>query len=139
VPRAVLDTDVLVAALITPNGASARLLLELRAGAFELVVSPKVLAELRDVLSRPEFEPHVSAGEIDAYIELIQRESIVVEDPAPSPQPLSGDPDDDYLIVLAHAARVNALVTGDAHLLDLRDTVPTMTPREFLESLTAGI
>lgn len=43
VPRAVLDTNVLVSALITPHGPNARLLLELRAGAFELVVSPMLL------------------------------------------------------------------------------------------------
>jgi uncharacterized protein len=138
VPRAVLDTNVLVSALITPDGASARLLLELHAGAFELIVSPTLLAELRDVLGRPKFERYVSAPEVDAYVELIGRESILVEDPAPSPAPLSVDPDDEYLIDLARAARVDALVTGDVHLLDLRETVPVVTPREFLESLTAG-
>jgi putative PIN family toxin of toxin-antitoxin system len=50
VPRAVLDTNVLVSALISPGGPSAALLLELRAGAFELVASPTLLAELREVL-----------------------------------------------------------------------------------------
>lgn len=135
-PRAVLDTDVLVLALITPDGASARLLLELRAGAFELVVSPTLLAELRDVLGRTKFEHLVTAPELDAYLELISRESILTADPAPSPEPLSVDPDDEYLIDLARAARVDALVTGDRHLLDLRETLPVVTPRVFLESLT---
>lgn len=136
-PRAVLDTNVLVSALITPDGASARLLLELRAGAFELVVSPTLLAELRVVLGRPKFERYVTAPELDAYAEFISRESILIEDPAPSPEPLSADPNDEYLIDLARAARVDALVTGDRHLLDLRETLPVVTPREFLESLTA--
>jgi putative PIN family toxin of toxin-antitoxin system len=139
VPRAVLDTNVLVSALITPDGASARLLLELRAGAFELIVSPTLLAELRDVLGRPKFERYLSAPDVDAYVEMIGRESILVEDPAPSPEPLSVDPDDEYLIDLARATRVDALVTGDAHLLDLRETVPVVTPRQFLESLTAAL
>jgi putative PIN family toxin of toxin-antitoxin system len=83
VPRAVLDTNVLVSALITPDGASARLLLEFRAGAFELIVLRTLLTELRDVLGRPKFERCVSAPEVDAYVELIGRESILVEDPAP--------------------------------------------------------
>ena len=65
--------------------------------------------------------------------------SVLVEDPAPSPGPLSADPDDEYLIDLARAARVDALVTGDVHLLDLRETVPVVTPREFLASLTAAL
>lgn len=136
-PRAVLDTNVLVSALITPAGASARLLLELRAGSFELVVSPTLLSELREVLGRPKFERNVSMSEIDAYVELIERESILAEDPAPSSTPMSVDPDDEYLVDLARAARVDALVTGDDHLLALRDTLPVVTPREFLESLTS--
>jgi putative PIN family toxin of toxin-antitoxin system len=137
VPRAVLDTNVLVSALIAPDGATARLLIELRAGAFEVVASPMLLAELGDVLRRPKFRRFVSEVEVNAYVELIRRESIVVDDPAPSREPLSGDPDDEYLIDLARAARVDALVTGDAHLLELRELLPVRTPREFLESLAA--
>ena len=40
------------------------------------------------------------------------------------------------LIALARAAPVDALVSGDVHLLRLRRVIPVLTPREFLESLT---
>jgi hypothetical protein len=136
VPRAVLDTNVLVSALISPEGASARLLIELRAGAFELVASPMLLTELGEVLGRAKFRRYVSAPEIDAYVELIRRESNVHDDPGPSSEPLSADPDDEYLIDLAREARVDTLVSGDQHLLDLREVLPVMTPREFLDSLS---
>jgi putative PIN family toxin of toxin-antitoxin system len=135
VPRAVLDTNVLVSALISPGGGSARLLLELRSGAFELIVSPLLLAELREVLGRDKFRRYVSEAEADAYVELIRSEAVVRADPVPSPEALSADPDDDYLIDLARDARADALVTGDAHLLDLRAVFPAMTPAEFLETL----
>lgn len=135
VPRAVLDTNVLVSALISPGGGSARLLLELRSGAFELIVSPLLLLELRDVLRRDKFRRYVSEAEADAYVELIRSEAVVRADPGPSPDPLSADPDDEYLIDLARDARADALVTGDAHLLDLRALIPAMTPAEFLELL----
>jgi uncharacterized protein len=135
VPRAVLDTNVLVSGLISPAGPSARLLVELRAGALELVVSPTLLAELREVLGRAKFRRYVSEPEIDVYVELIRRESIVLDDPPPSSEPLGVDPDDEYLIDLARDARVHALISGDAHLLDLRHAVPALTPREFLASL----
>ncbi len=135
-PRAVLDTNVLVSALITPAGASARLLLELRAGAWELVVSPMLLAELRQVLARQKFRRYVTAAEADAYVELIRLDSIVHDDPTPSTAgPISADPDDQFLIDLARAVPVDALVSGDRHLLDLRHTAPIMTPGEFLASL----
>lgn len=135
VPRAVLDTNVLISALISPIGGSARLLLELRSGAFELIVSPLLLAELRDVLRRDKFRRYVSEAEADAYVELIRSDAVVRADPGPSPDPLSADPDDEYLIDLARDAGADALVTGDAHLLDLRAIIPAMTPAEFLEML----
>jgi len=135
VPRAVLDTNVLVSALISPSGASAQLLIELRSGGFELIVSPLLLAELREVLSRPKFRRYVSEAEIDAYAELIRREGLVVDDPLPSSEPVGVDPDDEYLIDLSRAGQVDALVTGDVHLLDLRDVLPMRTPREFIDSL----
>ncbi len=134
-PRAVLDTNVLVSALISPGGPSAALLLELRAGAFELVVSPSLLAELGDVLGRAKFRPYVTAAEAAAYIDLVRRESTIHDDPPPAEEPLSADPDDEYLVDLARAAAADVLVSGDSHLLVLRDVMPVMTPSEFLATL----
>lgn len=135
VPRAVLDTNVLVSGLISPSGPSAQLLIELHSGAFELVVSPTLLAELSDVLRRPKLRRHVSEPEAVAFVDYIRTASIVIDDPKPPARPSTADPGDEYLIVLAAAAKVDALVSGDAHLLDLRDELPVLTPREFLESL----
>jgi putative PIN family toxin of toxin-antitoxin system len=98
-------------------------------------VSPLLLAELREVLGRDKFRRYVSEAEADAYVELIRSEAVVRADPMPSPEALSADPDDEYLIDLARDAGADALVTGDAHLLDLRADIPAMTPAEFLEAL----
>lgn len=134
-PRAVLDTNVLVSALISPGGPSAALLLELRAGAFELIVSPMLLGELREVLGRQKFRRYVTEAEVVAYVDLIGHAATILDDPAPTAQPLSPDPDDEYLVDLARAAAADVLVSGDAHLLDLRDRLPVMTPAEFLARL----
>ena len=133
-PRAVLDTNVLVSALISPGGPSAALVLELRAGAFELVASPTLLAELREVLGREKFRRYVTEAEVIAYVDLIGHEATILDDPAPSRRPLSVDPDE-YLVDLARAAAADVLVSGDAHLLDLRDHLPVMTPAQFLATL----
>ena len=135
VPRAVLDTNVLVSALISPGGPSAALVLELRAGAFELVASPTVLAELHGVLGRVKFRRYVTEAEVLAYVDLIRHEATIVDDPAPSARPLSTDPDDEYLVDLARAAGADVLVSGDTHLVDLRDRLPVMTPVQFLGTL----
>lgn len=69
----------------------------------------------------------MTADEVEAYAELIEREAAIHQDPPPSGEALSADPDDEYLIDLARAVGVDALVSGDAHLLDLRGVVPAMT------------
>jgi predicted nucleic acid-binding protein len=61
----------------------------------------------------------------------------VHDDPAPGSEPPSADPDDEFLIDLARAVAADVLVSGDAHLLDLRDLVPVMTPGQFLTASTA--
>ena len=59
---------------------------------------------------------------MDAYLSLIGLDCTIYDDPEPSPQPVGIDPDDEYLIDLARAARVDALVSGDSQLLDLRES-----------------
>jgi putative PIN family toxin of toxin-antitoxin system len=135
VPRAVLDPNVLVSALLSPAGTSAQLLLELRAGAYEIVTSPLLLTEVRDALRREKFRSYVTENEAEAYVELLRRESIVADDPEPSGEQMSEDPDDEYLIALARSAQAFALVSGDRHLTRLRGVIPVFAPREFLDSL----
>lgn len=133
--RVVLDPNVLISGLLTPRGASARILVHLRTGAFELVTSPALLAELRTVLRRGKFRRYVTIDEADAFIELVRRESTSIEDPEPSAVPMGEDPGDEYLIDLAREARADALVSGDQHLTRLRSRIPVKTPREFLDTL----
>jgi len=135
VPRVVLDPNVLVSALITPRGASAQLLVELREGAFELVASPLLLDELADVLRRPKLRRYVTEEEGATFVELIRSASVLIEDPPAPAVRIGDDPGDEYLVSLARAARVDALVSGDPHLLALRGRIPVQAPREFLDSL----
>ena len=53
-------------------------------------------------------------------------------------EPVAVDPDDEYLVDLARAARVQAIASGDAHLLELRPRLPVMTPSDFLATLRDG-
>jgi len=53
--RAVLDPNVLVSALISPAGPPREIVGAWMQGRFDLVASPALLGELRDVLERPKF------------------------------------------------------------------------------------
>jgi len=133
--RAVLDPGVLIAALLSPAGAPAQILRKWIDGELDLIVSPKLLAELRTVLLRPKFSRYVTVDEANAYLNLIEQTATVVPDPPPLPG-ASPDPGDDYLIALAEAAAARYLVSGDPHLTGLRRTQPpVVTPRALLALL----
>lgn len=129
--RAVLDPGVLVSALITPTGTPAELLTAGRDGSFELIVSPLLLEELDSVLRREKFRRHFDLGVVDRYVGLLRRDATMAGDPEGPPPVRCTDPDDDYLIALAHNQSA-ALVSGDRHLLDLAEQIPVFTPAEFL-------
>jgi uncharacterized protein len=134
VRRAVLDPGVLVSALISPEGVPAQLVTQARDGELELIVSPLLLAELAGVLEREKFRRYVDLGGARSYVELLQRESVNVPDPAGSPPLRSEDPNDDYLIRLAYGHSA-ILVSGDRHLLDLADRAPILSPADLLVAI----
>jgi putative PIN family toxin of toxin-antitoxin system len=135
--RAVLDPNVLVSAFISGRGGSPdRIVRAWREGAFELVVSPQLIAELSDVLSRAKFARQAGEGRAEAYIAALAGDAIAIDDPSDPPR-VSPDKGDDYLIALARAARADVIVSGDSHLTGLSDLAPpVLTPRQFADQLT---
>ncbi len=132
--RAVLDANVLISAILSPRGTPARLVLAWQAGAFDLVVSPLLLAEVRRALAYPKLERLVPPADADAFVGWLSRSAKLAVDPGVPPPVHSDDPDDDYLIALAAAERA-LLVSGDVHLTSLANRVPVRTPAEFLSEL----
>ena len=130
--RVVLDVNVLISALLSRHGPPARLVIAWLDGAFELVISPHLVDELRRALAYPKLRRRVPESDAAEYLEILGRGASLVPDPV-DPAPLtSADPEDDYLIALA-AASGSLLVTGDAHLLELADRAPIHTPAELVD------
>ncbi|MCP9488215.1 MAG: PIN domain-containing protein, partial [Gaiellaceae bacterium MAG52_C11] len=101
----------MVSAFISQRGGSPdRIVRAWREGAFELVVSPQLIAELTDVLVRPKFVRQAAGGRAEAYIAALAGDAIAFEDP-PDPPVVSSDSTDDYLIALAHGARADVIVS----------------------------
>ena len=116
--RAVLDTNVYVAALISRDGSPARIVRALHDGVFDAVVCPTLLAELTGVLARPKLSSRIAPDDARAFVAWLERVAIVAADPV-GIEALSPDPGDDYLLALARASGAQAVVSGDAHLLGL--------------------
>jgi uncharacterized protein len=134
--RTVLDPNVLVAALLSPSGTPATLIVRWLAGDYELVVSEHLLEELTRVLAYPKIRARVSEADADAFVEHVRMNAEMAHDPA-KPPPRSADPGDDYLLALAEAEHA-LLVSGDKHLLELAGAYPIQTPREFADALESA-
>jgi uncharacterized protein len=131
--RAVLDPNILIAALLSPGGAPAQLVSRWLAGEFELVLSETLLAELEWALAYPKLRKRVTADEAAEFVALLRHGAILAPDPR-TPVRRSTDPDDDYLLALAESERA-VVVSGDEHLLALGDELPIQTARAFLDEL----
>lgn len=136
--RVVLDTNVFVSAAIS-NGPPHRILQHwLTRRSFELIMCPRLLAEVTEVLTeRPKLRRWVSLDDARALLDRLAGETDLVEDPEQI-MPTTRDPDDDYLVALARTHRATYIVSGDLDLLDWEDPdPPVLSPVVFVALLAS--
>ena len=102
-------------------------------GAFELVVSEALLAELDRALAYPKLREHIGREDAADFIELLRSTASMFAD-AKHPDHVSRDLGDDYLVALATAS-ASILVTGDRDLLVPTPELPIQPPPAFLALL----
>jgi putative PIN family toxin of toxin-antitoxin system len=131
--RVLLDTNVIVSA-VTTRGLCADVFRAVLAE-HELVTCPKVLQEVRRILSMKFGVPEQLIAE---YLELIGQEAIMAEADDPPDLPIQ-DQDDAAIVAAAIGARAEVLVTGDQELQGLKSIgkLRIISPRAFWEELTA--
>jgi putative PIN family toxin of toxin-antitoxin system len=138
--RAVIDTNVLVAALLW-RGPPHTLLEHARAGTLSIVSSPALLAELADVIGRAKFDAILAPTNTSRERSLAQiRQLTEVIEPPPLPQPVCRDPDDDQVLALALAAKADLIVSGDNDLLSPGsfEHTPILAPAQALGLVEAA-
>ena len=135
----VLDTDVIVAAMRSPSGASAAILLEARQGRVTLLASVALALEYEAVCS--EAEHQVAAG-LNASEGIIFVDAVVaLAEPVKTHflwRPQLRDPGDEMVLEAAVNGRANALVT-----FNLRDFgaapahfgIEVLLPRDALKRI----
>ena len=113
--RVILDTNVLLGALISPHGPPDTIYRAWRAARFELVTSTAQLDELRRVSRYPKLKTILPAHRIGTMVNNMQR-AIVLNTLPPLPEGVdANDPNDAFLLAMAMAMAGEAdyLVTGD--------------------------
>ena len=131
-PRITLDTNVVVSALISPG--TSRQVLELaRSGAVTLILSPFILEETAGVLRT---KMAWDDGRIRTALELIKGLSTLVR-PEKSLSVVKEDAQDNRIVECAAFGRADYLVSGDKHILSLKEYqgIRFLTPRDLLEAL----
>lgn len=109
--RVLLDTNILLSALMVQGTPPARLYEHWKNGRFELVSCERQLEEINRVSRRPFFIERLDAGEAGRLVNDIRRLALMV-DPDASVR-ISADPADDFLLAAAAQAQADYLVSGD--------------------------
>jgi len=125
--RGVLDTNVLVSGILSPDGNPARILALVFSGKLCPLYNAAILAEYRAVLARPKFgfEP-ASVATLLEYIEF-EGEAVGAEPCAEH----FDDEDDRVFFEVCLSGEADALVTGNLGHFPVHPRV--MNPAEFLE------
>jgi putative PIN family toxin of toxin-antitoxin system len=135
VPRAVLDTNVVLSALLFAQGRLARLRLAWQQTGFHPLVSTVTTRELMRALTYPKFK--LTAEDQQELLADYLPYCTPVSMPAKPPKtPLCRDPHDVPFLQLAVVGKADFLVTGDKDLLSLPGKIrcPIVTADVFLSS-----
>jgi putative PIN family toxin of toxin-antitoxin system len=134
----VLDTNVLVSALITPGGLPDKLLQHWEADDFTLVTCTVQLNELQRVLTYDKLQRFIRPEQAARLIESI-RSFAVLSEKLPDLN-VSSDATDNLILATAVAGTASHLITGDkGDLLNLRsvDDIAIITVRDAIQLLAA--
>lgn len=136
--KIVLDANVFVSALINPHGKPAQILNYVFENKIRLFTSPSIIEELQRVLSYPKLVKRhgLEKEELKKFVsDLLSIVSLVEGKKAIDA--IVKDPADNNYLSCALDAKADFIVSGDIHLLNLRDYegIQIVTPAQFLEML----
>ena len=123
-----------MSAFASDKGIPAAILIAWETAAFDLIVSQRLVDELRQVLQRPKFRRYGTEADATAFLDRLSSATLA-NDP-PTRRIVPRDEKDDYLMVLGQTAGADYVLSGDPHLTTLDDPAPpVITPRALYELL----
>jgi uncharacterized protein len=130
--RVILDTNIIISSAL--GGALVLVLEKWDEGKFTVIVTTDVVSEYFEVLNRPKFK--LTQETIDKITRYIYQFSEFVV-PEEQIRFIEDDPKDDKFLEAAIAGKVDFIVSGDNHLLALKEfrSIPIISGREFLDWL----
>jgi uncharacterized protein len=133
--RVILDTNVLMSAVLVKDGPLAAIWRAWRRGRFRVLTCDELTNEVRDILARPKLKRVLDAGDRATLLRDLETltENIALEHPYSE----FADEGDRFLLALAVQGRADTLVTGDHALQELEriDTALIVAPADFVRAL----
>ncbi|MBM3125425.1 MAG: putative toxin-antitoxin system toxin component, PIN family [Chloroflexi bacterium] len=136
--RLVIDTNLFVSALLSREGAPARVIDAWRARKFLVITSEAAILEvervLRDLAASGKYR--LSDDAIDSVVTLLKKDAVLVSGQMEAKGAIPEDPDDEKFLSIALEGEAKVIISGDRHLLKLarfRD-ITIQTAREFIDS-----
>lgn len=137
--RAVVDTSIMVRAVIKPSGSVGPVITALAASAYTLVYSDPLLTEFVKVLRRPRIRDKYRFTDDD--LNVLLRLIVTRGEPVTPTRrvTLCRDPTDNMVLEAPIAGHADAIVSGDEDLLVLNpfEGIPITGPAAFLSRLEA--
>jgi putative PIN family toxin of toxin-antitoxin system len=138
VDRVVVDSNVLISALLIPDGTPRRVLDRLAANAAILLFSDETFTELAVRLAKPKFDSYRTIEQMNSFLDWLSQLGEWVE---PVYEVAAcRDPDDNKFLAVALSGDAGCLITGDTDLLELDpfEGLPILTPAAFLRAQAPG-
>ncbi len=134
--RAVLDANVVIAAMLNPAGIPADVVGRVRED-YELVWSPPIIAECHRVADYRRIRSRSKVADPHAFIDDLAEAAVMVTTDLPQVEAVRADPSDDVYVATALVGAARWVVSGDRHLLALKRFagVRIVTPSAFRSEL----
>tara|TARA_Y100000310_G_scaffold180841_1_gene180751 strand:- start:881 stop:1333 length:453 start_codon:yes stop_codon:yes gene_type:complete len=131
--KVVLDTNIIISAAISTNGKPAQIFEMLIREEIQNFTSSEIIEEIEDVIARPKIAKYLSLVEQEFIVNTFTRFSENVK-PKISLKEVKDDHDDDKFLECAVTANVDYIISGDPHLLNLKQFrgIKIISPAEFL-------
>lgn len=137
----VLDTNVIVSAMLSSEGSPAEIIRRWEAEEFEVVTSPPLISEFERVINYPRVRKYIrlSDEEIDTLKKRLKAVATLVE-PQFILEIVEKDPADDRVLECAVAGGAAFIISGNTHLLELGEhqQIVILEPTAFLAMLGVG-
>lgn len=136
--KVVIDVNLFVSAIINRKGNPYKLFQLWRSNVFLLIISERMLEEMKKVLQYPRIKKkyNLRDEQIKQAVDTVKKFAIAFP-VLKTLDVIKEDPDDNEVLACALTAKVDFIVSGDNHLLELGafEDIPIVTVKNFLDNI----